>query len=455
MTDISTTQPRTCGQALDRKWPVGRGRLAQSIRLEEQGPSRFTKMAIATMVAAIAGFLLWALVTEIGEIAPASGEVTPVGSVKRIQHLEGGIISAINVREGDLVDEGQVLLELQSGTMGPELEQLRARLAALELQEVQLRAVAKGENARFETKEGGRFSDLAAAQERLLRSKREAIDRQEAVLRQQARQRRAELDSETAQETNVFEQIAALEELIRIRTQTFEKGYTSRILILEHQRELARIKAQLAEVQGQIIRSREAIAEVAARIAELHARSQLDATQEIGKVKNEIAEVRETIERAQDRVKRLTIRSPVRGVVKGLQTETVGGVIPPGSTILEVIPIDAQLIVEARVLTKDIGFVRVGQSTLVKLVTYDYTRFGGIDGKIETISATTFQDDKGNPFYRARIRLAKNYVGNDPARNLVIPGMTALADIRTGEKTVLAYLLKPIVRASDEALRER
>ena len=138
-----------------------------------------------------------------------------------------------------------------------------------------------------------------------------------------------------------------------------------------------------------------------------------------------------------------------------MQTETIGGVVAPGSTLLEVIPIDAKLIVEARVLSRDIGFVRVGQAALVKVATYDYTRFGGIEGKIGTISATTFQDDKGNPFYRARIQLDKNYVGDDPTRNLVIPGMTVLADIRTGNKTVLAYLLKPIVRASGEALRER
>jgi membrane fusion protein, adhesin transport system len=454
MTDIATTASATPIGPFEPQWLTGRGRLAQSIRLEEQGPGRLALIAISILVGAVAGFLLWASFTEVGEIAPASGEVTPAGSVKRIQHLEGGIISAIYVRESDLVDEGQVLLELESGATSPELKQLRARYAALELQAAQLQAVANHEDIRVDPK-NVRFGDLAAAQEALLRSKREAVERQEAVLHQQREQRRAEFDSQTAQEKNVLGQIAALEELIRIRTETFEKGYTSRVVLLEHQREFARINAQLAELQGQTIRSREAIGEMDARIAELHARTQLDATQEIGKVKSDIAEVREAIEKAQDRVKRLTIRSPVRGVVKGLQTETIGGVIAPGSTILEVIPIDAQLIVEARVLTRDIGFVRIGQPALVKVATYDYTRFGGIDGKIETISATTFQDDKGNPFYRARIRLQKNYVGNDPTRNLVIPGMTVLADIRTGDKTVLAYLLKPIVRASGEALRER
>jgi membrane fusion protein, adhesin transport system len=454
MTDTSMTTPSAARGLLDPQWLAGRGRLAQSIRLEEQGPDRLARAAIGILVAAIAGFVLWAAVTEVGEIAPASGEVTPVGLVKRIQHLEGGIVSAINVREGDLVDEGQVLLELESGTVSPDLEQLRARFAALELQQAQLRAIGNNETSRIEAK-NGRFGHLAAAQETLLRSKRDALEAQEAVLRQQGQQRRAELDSQIAQERSVVAQVTAIEEQIRIRTATFEKGYTSRVILLEQQRELARINTQLAELQGQIIRSRESIAEVDARIAELRARNQLDATQEIGKVTNDLAEIRETIDKAQDRFKRLTIRSPVRGIVKGLQTETIGGVIAPGSTILEVIPIDAQLIVEARVLTKDIGFVHAGQQALIKVATYDYTRFGGINGQIDTISATTFQDDKGNGFYRARIRLEKNHVGDDPARNLVIPGMTVLADIRTGDKTVLAYLLKPIVRASSEALRER
>ena len=291
MTNISTTAPALAGGALNPQWLAGRGRLAQSIRLEEQGPGWLARLAIAILVAAIAGFLIWSSITEVGEIAPASGEVTPAGSVKRIQHLEGGIVSAINVREGDLVDEGQVLLELESGMTGPEFEQLRARFAALELQAAQLQAVATREDARIDSKDG-RFSNLAAAQGTLLRSKRESVERQEAVLRQQREQRRAELDSQTAQEKNIMAQIAPLEEQIRIRTETFEKGYTSRILMLDQQRELARIKTQLTEMQGQIIRSGEAITEVDTRIAELRARNQLEATQEIGKVTSDLAEVR-------------------------------------------------------------------------------------------------------------------------------------------------------------------
>ncbi len=169
----------------------------------------------------------------------------------------------------------------------------------------------------------------------------------------------------------------------------------------------------------------------------------------------ERAELRAALARAEDRVQRLAVRAPVRGTVKGPLTETLGGVIAAGATVMEIIPSDAALIVEARVQTRDIGFVHAGQAVRIKVATYDYTRFGSIDGKVDTVSATTFQDEKGNPFYRVRVTLAHNYVGQDPAASRVMPGMTVLADIRTGEKSVLAYLLKPVLRVSGEALHER
>ena len=454
MTDTTMANTPVLGKILDPQWLAGRGHLAQSIRLEEKGPERLVVTTVMILAAALGIFLVWAALTTIGEVAPASGEVTPVGSVKRVQHLEGGIVAAINVREGDLVDQGQVLMELDNGATAPELEQMRVRLVALELQEAQLSAHSRGESSAAQSADA-RHSELVAAQETLLRNKKAALESQETVIRQQVQARRAEFNQQAEQAKRVREQIAILSEQITIRAGLVEKGYASRMSLMDQQRELARIQAQLAEVEGQMNRAREAIAEAEARIAELRSRNRLDASQEIGKVKSDIAELREAIERSQDRVKRLTVRSPVRGIVKGLQTETVGGVVAPGSTLLEVIPVDATLMVEARVQTRDIGFVHPGQKVTVKVGTYDYTRFGVIDGEVQTISATTFQDDKGNPFYRARIKLDRNYVGADPTRNLVIPGMTVMADIRTGEKSVLGYLLKPLVRGAGEAMRER
>jgi adhesin transport system membrane fusion protein len=243
---------------------------------------------------------------------------------------------------------------------------------------------------------------------------------------------------------------------VATRAGLVEKSLAPRKGLLDLQREQVRVRAQLSEVDGQAIRAERAISEAEARIPELLARTAKDVAEEIAKNEAESIELRANVARAQDRVERLVIRAPVQGTVKGLQTETIGGVIQAGSTVLEVIPSDVPLIVEARVQTRDIGFVHVGQPAEVKVSAYDYTRFGTARGVVDTISATTFQDEKGLPFYRARIRLASNYVGTGPRRdNPIVAGMTVLTDIQTGEKTVLAYLLKPIVRAATEALRER
>lgn len=444
----------TANKLLDPQWLVGRGRLAQSIRLEESGPSRLLNVAIGSIVTILILFIVWASITSVGEVASASGEVTPVGSIKRVQHLEGGIVSAIYVRDGDLVQQGQVLMNLANGATAPELEQMQARLVALELQESQLDALTHGGEAAPASKDK-RFGALAATQASLLQSKRDQLESAIDMLERQLEQRRADLAQQLQQANRVREEIAILEEQILVRSTLVAKGFSSRMALLDQKRERARVQTQLAEIDGQIERSHSAIKEAQARIAEERARSRRDTSQEIGNVRGQIAELREALARADDRVKRLAVRAPVRGIVSGLQTETIGGVIAPGSTILEVMPVDALLVVEARVAPKDIGFVRDGQAVTVKVLTYDYTRFGTIDGRIDTISPTTLFDEKGVPYYRARIGLKRNFVGSDPRRNLVIPGMTVMADIHTGEKTVLAYLLKPLALATGEALHER
>jgi adhesin transport system membrane fusion protein len=437
----------------DIAWISGQGHLAQSIKLEEQPPRRLVTASIAVLVLAVVGFVTWAALTHIGEVASASGEVTPVGTVRRVQHLEGGIVAAFHVHEGDHVTAGQPLVELEPGMTQPELAQFRARLAALDLQRAQLLAFQNGEIAEPLMLRGS-FSRLATAESDLLKRKRAAVKAQEALLLEQVEQRRAELQSLRLQSEKIQEQLALVGEQVATRAGLVEKRLSPRMGLLDLQRDQARVRAQLAEVDGQAIRAERAIAEAEARIPELLARTDKDVAEGLTKNEAEAVEVRESIRRSEDRVTRLTVRSPVEGVVKGLQTETVGGVIQPGSTILEVIPNDVPLVVEARVQTKDVGFVHAGDPADVKVSAYDYTRFGHVHGVVETISATTFQDEKGMPFYRARIRLDADHVGTD-RRNRIVAGMTVLADIRVGEKTVLAYLLKPIVRAANESLRER
>lgn len=449
-TAMPTTTPRL---------PFSAVRLGQSARLDEVRPGRLPTLAVAVVSATVLAFVGWASVMPVAEVASASGEVLPTGSVKRIQHLEGGIVARILVSEGSVVDEGQVLVELSPGAILPELEALRTRLAGLDLQAAQLRAAISGaaiSAAEVPMAAGdGRYAELAASQASLLDAKRQALVSQQSILRRQISERLAEVALFDGQVTAVRHQLNLLDQQIAARTELVNKGLSPRLQLLEYQREQARLRGQLTEMAAQASRSREAAGAAESRLTELQVRFRTDAVAELDTVTAQMAELRQAIARDEDRVRRLEIRAPVRGVVHGLQTETVGGVIAPGSVVLDVVPADARLQVEARVPARDIGHVRVGQSAAVKVMTYDYTRFGSIPGVIETLSPTSFQDDSGDPYYRARIRLGRDHVGTDSGAYPVSSGMTVIADVHTGERTLMEYLLKPVFRSVLEALRER
>ena len=438
----------------DEGFLVGRGALAQSLMLEERGPSHLIRLAGFFVCVMVCLFIVWAAITEITEVVVSSGEVSPIGSVKRIQHLEGGIVKEIFVGEGDLVKQGQVMIKLDDAGIVPERDQLVTRLSNLELRAQQLAAVISGEEFDL-SKVAPRYRTLAKTQVEVLAAKREALEAQAEVLRDQLSQRRNELELLRDQVAGNKRQIQILKQQVGMRKTLEEKGLISKVILLNDQRELARAEGALAELVGKQKTAQNAIDEAESRLEEMESRSRMDAREQYAQVLGEVAELKETIELKSDQIQRLDIRSPVTGIAQELQTETVGGVIAPGSTVLEVIPNDAALFVEARISTQDIGFIYVGQEATVKVTAFDYTRYGGIDGIIQGFSATTVQDEEGNTFYRARIKLAKNYVGDDPERNRVLPGMEVIADIKTGKKTLLEFLLKPVVKALSESFRER
>lgn len=433
---------------------IGSGRLAQSIRLEEEGPHESLYLAILAITVMIGVFVAWAAIAEVSEVSSSSGEVLPIGSVQRVQHLEGGIILELYVQENDLVEKGQALLRLDGSAVLPELEKLRGRRVGLELRTRRLRAQLDRTLLTIEPPQP-RYADLAANQNEILRTQHESLESKLQILRNQITQREIEKRFLRAQVQRVNEQIGFLAEVVEARRELAERGRAPRLQLLDDQRALAAMYSDLAELEGQRQRADEAISEAKGRVEELVAQHRLDAILELGRVTAEAAELDEAIRRLEAQVARLAIRAPVTGIVKGLQTETIGGVIAPGSTVLEVIPIRSELIVAARVSTRDIGHIRVGMPVNVKVLTYDYTTHGGIDGTVESISPTTFEEEDTGPYYVTRIKLSRNYVGDDPTRNLVVSGMTVIADIRIGQKTVLDYLLSPLYRTINESFRER
>jgi membrane fusion protein, adhesin transport system len=426
--------------------------LTLAIHLEEGGAPWLMRAAVWLIAGLVGGAVAWAAYTNVAQIAQGPGEIVPAGSVQIVQHLEGGIVSRILVREGDVVDERQLLVEIDPTAATAERDQLASREASLRLQAERLRAFAEGRIATLaEAGESGLSADQAA----ILRSQERARTSQRVVLERQLGGRRAELEALVGQRRTLERQIEITGEALGMRQRLTDQGLNSRITLLDVQREMNRVQGDLATTTVNIARARESIAEAEQRLVELDSRLSAEALREVGSVTAELRQVEEARVRLDDRVARTQILSPVRGVVKEMRVRSERGVLAPGGTLMEIVPIGRELIVEARLPPNDIGQVRVGQPVAVKISTYDFARFGSVPGTLRSLSASTLTDAQGRTYYKAIVHLEKTYAGDDPARNPLLPGMTVLADIKTDERSVLRYMLNPVYRALDQAFSEK
>lgn len=422
------------------------------LALEEVGSPRLSRAVVAASAALLLLFGLWAAFTRMPEIAVAQGAVATDTPVAPVQHLEGGQVEAVLVAEGAQVAQGQPLLRFASAVARTELDQLRAREASLRFQSARLRAfLARTPLA----EEDGSFANLAADQKAELEARLRAIDDRQEVLRQQLEQRRADRATIVVQLAGLQRQVVLHENELRLRERLLEQGLTTRLAVLDSRRAYLSATAEMDRLAATGEAADRAVAEAVARLAEAESAARDDAGRDISRVHLELAELNEALSRAFERVSRLTVLAPTTGVVKGLAVRSQGAVVPPGAVLMEIVPSDAVLLVEARISPRDIGFLHLGQSVVVKVQAFDYSRYGTLEGTLAQISATTTPDDKGEPWYAGRIALAAEHVGRDPAVNRLKPGMTVQADIVTGAKTLLQYLLKPVHSAMSESFRER
>ncbi len=412
--------------------------------------SILTPFAFALTLGALIG---WSAVMPMTEISANSGEVVPTSALQTVQHLEGGIVSSIPVAEGQFVEQGDTLLELSPHIAQSELDQLQTRLTGLQFR-IRFLSAARNENIPDIEGVDPLYEEIAKAARYELETKRETIASQIEVLRQQVREREAERATIESQKVGVGSQIKLKQEQVAGRRTLVEKGLFPRMDLIEDERELARLIDSRAALTLEASRIGEGIGETRQRIVETRARYQSEIASELSRLSTEIAEVRVAIVRARDRVERLLVKAPISGRVKGLEVKTVGGVIEPGATLMEIVPADTGLKVEARISTQDIGHIHIGQKANVKVLTFDYSQYGTIQGVIQQISPTTFSDEEGVPFYKADVELDQQYVGT--REDFVIsPGMTVIADIITGERTLLETITSPVLKSFDSAFRER
>lgn len=429
--------------------------LAQTPLLEEMYVPRVIRTALMTFSAAILIFIGWAAFTQVNEAAKARGEVVPSGYVQIVQHLEGGIIREILVKEGEFVSKGQLLIRLDGAGTDQDLSELEARLRGLRLQAERLRAFVDNRAPAFDGMTNSNSAEAMAEQQRIFESMMDSRRKEADVLKNQLVQKKQEHEALQQRLATTESSIKLVREARDIQKDLTSKGLASRFRYLEKEEALNSLMGEKQQIVSGIASAAEQITEYENRLASLSARHQDESWQQLDAVESEIAQTQESVVKYKEKVERLEVRAPVDGLVKGLEVNTIGGVIAAGQKLLEIVPYNQQLVVEVRILPGDVGHMSIGQPVQVKVHSFDFSRYGAIKGSLEFISATTFLDENSKSYYRGRVRLQRNYVGNNPEQNIIMPGMTVDADIITGSKSILAYLLKPIHVAATTSFTER
>jgi len=424
--------------------------------LETKARARGWRRSAFLIILAIAVLLTWANYAELEEVAVASGEVVPQGQVKVIQHLEGGIISQIFVTEGTIVEAGDLLLQLDRGITGSNRDEVQIELDGLILTRVRLVAESQGTELVFPEAESARQPELVVAERQIFEGHKLEFASTITVLREQQRQRELDVRQIRAQLNSVRNNLALTLERFVMSEELLSEGLTPKIDHVQIKQEVEELQGEMEELKSAIPRAQASIAEASGRIKEEKLRAKRIALEEKSAVERRIAAAREKLSRATDQVVRSEITSPIAGVVQSMRHHTIGGVARPGEPLMEIVPTQERLVIEAKLNPTDIGYVRVGHKSLVKITTYDFSRYGGLEGKVVSISPDSHVDSAtGQSYFRVIAETDKNYLGDGPGDLPIAPGMEATLDIHTGSKSVMQYLLKPVIKVKSEAFRER
>ena len=426
---------------------------------EAEPPPIFARYIVVVAGLTVLGFLAWAAWAEVDEIARGTGKVIPVSKTQIVQTSEPGIVQDIPVRLGQAVKKGSLLVQLENVTTQSSLGEAAAKARALEVKLSRLSLIEDGDlNKGFACPDAVAAIDpgVCANEAQLYNADREAYLNEVQVLRTRVAQKRSELSKIQANITRLKDNIAGVERQLELYAPLKEKQLIAESDVLATERELTDLKGELAVYQESIPRINGAISEAQLMANNAMIELRQEALAEKAQVLAELSIVENTIEGAEDRVRRTDIRSPVDGVVNTLDVNTIGAYVEPGSVIAGVVPTADTLLVEARISPRDVAFVRAGQKALVKITAYDFSIFGGLEGHVANISADSLVDkESGEAFYIVQIETDRSQLQRSGQDYPIIPGMIAQAEILTGRKSILSYLLKPINKARQEALTER
>jgi len=417
----------------------------------EQAPVK-AKTLLYTIAVTLGLFVIWAFFAEVDEVTRGEGRVIPSKQVQVIQSLDGGIVSEILVHEGQNVTVGTPLVRIDETRAVSSLRENQAQYLALLAKAARLKALA--EDAPFNPPEEVRKQapEIYDQEYALYLSSKDEVRSAMDIAREQMTQREKELLEVQYKKEIAEKNFESATKELAANKPLLASGAVSEIDILKLERESTRARGDIDQARAQIGRIKSAIDEARRKIGEVEQNFKSKVRTELNDVSARLSSITEVSVSLQDKVNQTMLKSPVNGKVSRLFFNTVGGVIQPGKEVLEVVPTDDALILETKIQIKDIAFIRVLQPAVVKLTAYDYTIYGALDAVVENIAADSIVDDKGNAYYLVRVRTLKSNLGKGLP---IIPGMVAQVDIMTGKKTVLSYLLKPVLKAKSYAFSER
>lgn len=396
--------------------------------------------------------ITWAALAEVDEITRGEGRAVSSLQLQIVQSLDGGIVKEILVKEGERVTQGQILFRIDATRFTSDLNESRATYLALLAKAARLRAIAEGGTFQAPAEVLKEEPSLIDQERMLYQSRRAELDSRVSMARAQVTQRTHELGEVRARYDSLRQSHASTAKELEMTRPLISSGAVSDVELLRLEREVNNLKGEMNQATAQTTRLQSAIAEAKTNIREVELQFRNEARSELAETQARINSLSQGTLGLTDKVKQANIKSPVNGTVQRLLHNTVGGVVQPGKDIIEIVPLDDSIILETKVLPKDIAFLHPGQKANVKFTAYDFSIYGGMEAVVDNISADTVKDDKGNTFYIVRVRTLKSQIGDNMP---ILPGMIAEVNILTGKKTVLSYLLKPVLKAKQYALTER
>lgn len=428
--------------------------LSETIQVEDELIPYYAKPLLYLVVCMLLAFFTWAAFTKLTEVTFAPGEIMPTGKIKVVQHLSGGIISEVLVEEGNFVKQGDLLVKLDDTRLLADLRQLEGRLASLKLRAERQESFITGRQPKFNGFENN-YSTMVLAQKQLLNNQIQSRDLTLTVLNRQIQQRKAKLEQLTHSLESAREQRKLAEKMLAMRQNMAEKRLITRITLLETERAAVTARGEEERVVKEINVVEQELAEYQTRFYESQNQLLQEPLEQLGQIEAEVAETQQELIKVKSLLEELYVRAPTSGVVFNLSINNKQQVIQPGSLLMEIVPTDVELLAEVRISPDDVGYLVLGQQVNVKVSSYDFTRYGYADGKLSKVSAFSSLDESGQPYFKAWVDLSKNYLGSSSNQYPLMPGMVVSADILTGEKTLLAYLVDPITKGLSRSLTER